>query len=217
MSMKALIIFAKNEAYGKVKTRLAATVGRDKALHAYQQLLSYTASVTEALTMDKFVFYAAYIPSDDVWNKDVFQKKIQKGDDLGARMSQAFDFVFEIGYEEVVLIGTDNPELTSNHINAAFEALKDHELTLGPAVDGGYYLIGMRKSNPSLFEHISWSTNQVLMQTLHQAVNSSLTFFLLPTLQDVDEAADLIPLQNKLSTYPPAQRAVLAGLLNALS
>lgn len=189
---EALIIFTKNPDAGKVKTRLAATIGDEKALAVYVRLLSHTASVSSDLPMDKFVFYSDQIIKDDTWDDAVFYKEIQKGNDLGEKMENAFENIFEKGYRKIVIIGTDCPELNAGIIINAFACLDTRDVVIGPAADGGYYLLGMPQLHGSLFRNISWSTNIVLKETTDRCHTSNLKYGLLPILNDIDEEKDLI-------------------------
>lgn len=188
---QALIIFAKNPEAGKVKTRLAATLGNEEALAIYRQLLSHTVSVTEDLTVHKFVFYSSHIDQNDVWDSKKYYKEIQQGNDLGERMQHAVGSIFQKGYDKVVIIGTDCPGLSAEIIINAFAYLQSHNLAIGPAEDGGYYLLGMKKMHRELFDGILWSTSTVLSTTMKKATALQITYSLLPVLQDVDEEKDL--------------------------
>ncbi len=188
---EVLLIFAKNVQYGKVKTRLAATIGNQKALSVYRRLVAHTVSITSKLKIDKIVFYSDSIIDKDEWGNNIYQKKLQSGKDLGERMKNAFKSSFTAGYQKVIIIGTDCFELNEGLINMAFERLNDDDIVLGPAKDGGYYLLGMKKFHPSLFENIEWSSEKVLKQTLTSAMRLNLSVFLLPPLSDIDREADL--------------------------
>ena len=117
-SKKALIIFTRNPELGKVKTRLAKTIGDEAALEIYKFLLSHTEKITKDLKVDKYLFYSENIHRDDLWNSDVFRKKLQKGEDLGERMQEAFSDLFDMGYERLVIIGSDVLELTQKELAA---------------------------------------------------------------------------------------------------
>lgn len=188
----ALIIFAKNPQLGKTKTRIGNQLGDEVALAVYFQLLNRAQQITQLLRQDKFVFYSDFIDKEDSWSNEYYKKEKQLGNDLGARMSDAMNKIFADGYEKVVLIGTDIYELTGDIINEAFEKLNDHDMVLGPAKDGGYYLIGLKKPNPSVFKLSKWSTNMVLEETLQLAKKSSLNTALLQELNDIDEPEDMI-------------------------
>jgi len=148
----AILIFAKNLIYGQVKTRLAATVGNDVALSVYKHLLQYTAHITHQLPVDKIVFYSNEIEKKDTWNDEVYNKQLQSGNDLGERIHKAFTFAFLEGNTQVAIIGTDCLELTSTIIINAFTQLKNHDVVIGPAKDGGYYLLAIKKYIKSFFK-----------------------------------------------------------------
>lgn len=197
-SENLLMVFIKNPVLGKVKTRLAKTMGDEKALHVYQMLLDHTHKVAKRVNADKAVFYSDYINDDDIWKKDKFQQLMQKGGGLGERMSSAFIKAFNMGYKRVVIIGSDCFDLNEDIITDAFKILEENEVALGPAKDGGYYLLGMRSYYKQLFEHKTWSSENVLLDTLLDLSNLNLTFKLLPTLTDVDTERDLENYQNIL-------------------
>jgi len=188
---EALIIFAKKPELGKVKTRLAATIGNEQTLFIYQKLIEHTITVTKELSVDKIVFYSDSIVEKDNWDSGIYQKKLQSGNDLGDRMKNAFKSSFTAGYEKVVIIGTDCFELNETLINKAFERLNNYDAVIGPAKDGGYYLLGLKNFNPSLFENIEWSTDKVLKQTIEFSKQLNLSVFLLPELSDIDREDDL--------------------------
>ncbi|MDE3184396.1 MAG: TIGR04282 family arsenosugar biosynthesis glycosyltransferase [Bacteroidota bacterium] len=188
---EVLIIFAKNPEYGKVKTRLAATIGNEQALFIYQKLIEHTIAITKKISADKIVFYSDSIVEKDTWENNIYQKKLQSGNDLEDRMKNAFKSSFTAGYDKVIIIGTDCFELNEEFISIAFEKMNDDDVVLGPAKDGGYYLLGMKKFYPSLFENIEWSSEKVLKQTLSTAMRLNLSVFLLPPLSDIDREPDL--------------------------
>lgn len=186
------MLFVKNPIVGKVKTRLAVSIGAEKALEVYQQLLTYTAGVTVAVPQAKCVFYSDFIPESDLFFPDAdFQKAIQMGADLGERMKNAFADAFLQGADSVLIIGSDCPQITPDLLLMAFESLICNDAVIGPATDGGYYLLGMKRLIPDLFAYKKWSTDTVLADTLTDLDRLRLTYTLLPTLSDVDEAKDL--------------------------
>lgn len=185
-----LLIFVKNPEAGKVKTRLSKTVGRDKALAVYQKLLAYTRNVASPVEADKQVWYSRYIDVNDQWDPKQYSKVIQQGKDLGERMKYAFAEAFRNGYKKVVIIGSDCAELSSGIIEQAFDSLGKQDVVVGPSVDGGYYLLGMKRLHPNLFEDIEWSTPVVLSKTLERVKQERLGLHLLPELNDVDDEAD---------------------------
>lgn len=190
MQRNKLLIFVKNEEAGKVKTRLAASVGDEEALKVYKKLLMHTVSITVPLKLQKEVWYSRFIPEKDIWSKDLFTKRVQKGKDLGERMSHAFDESFRNGYNKVVIIGSDCAELSSDIIREAFNALERSEFVIGPAEDGGYYLLGMCSYHPELFKEVNWSTDSVFRETLNKIKSVEGSVHLLRTLNDVDTLDD---------------------------
>ncbi len=192
---KALIVLAKNLVYGKVKTRLAATIGDSAAFAVYEKLLTHTQKVTSHLPCDKFLFNSDFIDDENPW--EAYIKTIQTGQSIGERMKNAFEQIFEKSYKQVVIIGTDCPELTADAILIAFEKLNNYDVVIGPASDGGYYLMGLKKLYPDLFQNISWSTSAVLSTTVTICKNLSLKYILLKELHDVDEEKDLKYLDEK--------------------
>ena len=187
--LETLIIFIKNPQLGKVKTRLAATVGDENALYIYKQLLHFTQKLSLSLKVSRALFYSDELNLEDDWSNDAFQKNVQEGNDLGARMKNAFQKVF-LKSKKAVIIGSDCAELTSEILQNAFDALEKNEFVIGPAKDGGYYLIGMNYFEPSVFENIEWSTDEVLPKTLEKIKNLGKNVFLLPALSDTDNEED---------------------------
>jgi uncharacterized protein len=188
---KALIIFVRNPEKGKVKTRLAATVGDNAALHVYQKLLKHTLDVSGETNADKFIFYTGAVCADDIWNRERYYKLVQADGNLGEKMKAAFSEVLTRGYSQVVIIGSDCPQLTSTHLQTAFNDLHTHDVVIGPALDGGYYLLGMKRLHTTLFQNKAWSTGTVFEDTLHAIRESALSVGTLETLADVDVETDL--------------------------
>ena len=204
----ALIIFVRNPELGKVKTRIAQTAGNEMALSIYKELLQHTRSVVKELACDKFVFYADYISENDLWIDDIFEKRLQFGNDLGQRMMNAFELLFSEGYDSVCIIGSDCISLAKRDIEAAFSILSKHDLVIGPSTDGGYYLLGMNKLHRLFFEDKIWSTDAVLPVTINNANQLYLTYEMLQTLSDIDTEEDwknarkdLLHLLNYLLDY----------------
>jgi rSAM/selenodomain-associated transferase 1 len=188
MKKEVVLVFHKNEVLGRVKTRLASGIGEARALEIYSHLIQSTYSVLEDVSAPVWTYYSDFIP--ETVNPPIAKSFVQDGQDLGERMAHAFARSFESGMEKVVLIGTDCPTLQSQHLNQAFEALTHSDLVLGPATDGGYYLIAMKRKADYLFEGISWSTSEVLSQTLAVATAHGLHFTLLDELSDIDTRED---------------------------
>lgn len=190
-SKKALIIFTRNPEIGKCKTRLANTIGNEAALNIYKFLLKHTANISESINADKYVFYTEKIKKEDLWNDTIFRKKLQKGDDLGKRMENAFIDLFESGYQKVIIVGSDLLDLKDEHIIDAFEKLNEHDVVFGPAKDGGYYLLGLSKLQACIFRNKPWSETNLLDVTLKELGQKNISLTLLETLNDIDTFEDL--------------------------
>ncbi len=187
--MAGLIIFVKNPELGKVKTRLAATVGDERALIIYRELMRHTREIALALNVNRYLFYSEWIPEKDDWSKDQFNKALQPKGDLGDRMAFAFQRVLA-KEPKAVIIGSDCASLKPEIVKTAFDQLEKYDCTLGPALDGGYYLLGMREFQADLFQNMSWSTATVAGETLRRMKSKRKTCFLLPTLSDIDYEED---------------------------
>ena len=186
---EALIIFVKNPVKGKVKTRIAQTAGEDTAYSIYLSLLEHTRYTTLQVNADRLLFYSDALQRNDAWPEKQFRKYLQEGHTLGERMCNAFETAFS-HYRRVVIIGSDCPGLSSTLIEQAFEQLREAPMVLGPARDGGYYLLGLQAHTPSLFEDIAWSTPSVLEQTMEKAAQIGLNPVLLPICADIDTEED---------------------------
>ncbi len=184
-----LIIFTRNPELGKCKTRLAAAVGNGIALSIYQFLLEHTKSITKGLYVGKWVFYSDEIWENDIWEQAIYEKKIQSGKDLGERMANAFIDGFTAGYEKIIIIGSDMYDLNENDLLEAFKILDQHDYVIGPAIDGGYYLLGMKCLNPVLFENKSWGTDTVLKATLEDLKGKN--YGVLAPKNDIDHFEDI--------------------------
>lgn len=186
-----LIVFVKNPVKGEVKTRLAKTVGDERALQVYIELLERTRHITFGLSCSKAVFYSKEVIDLDMFEPSEYLKYEQEGSDLGERMMKAFDFSFRRHYERIVIIGSDCYELSAVQIEEAFRALDEHEVVLGPAMDGGYYLLGMKELHQMLFMNKPWSTEDLLLDTILDLKEYGRTYRLLDTLSDIDTEEDL--------------------------
>lgn len=197
MSKNLILIFTRNPELGKVKTRLAATIGDENALEIYIQLLEHTKKVALETTYDKRVLYSEEINHTDMWEATSFQKKLQVGVDLGVRMYNAFQGGFEDGYEKIVIIGSDLIALESSDIDKAMQKLDENDIVIGPAEDGGYYLLGMKNIPDNIFKNKEWGTDTVLKDTLLDI--ASLNYHLLEEKNDIDTYEDIknIPFFNK--------------------
>lgn len=185
-----LIIFIKNPRPGRAKTRLARTAGDAEALRIYRFLLEKTRAAALALRAERLLFYSDFPDREDEWPETEFTKKVQQGNDLGERMEAAFRDAFENGSGKAVVIGSDCPDLTGELLQTAFDRLETADFVLGPTPDGGYYLLGMKELETSLFREIEWSTDTVRARTLAKIVAAGKSFALLPELPDIDTEED---------------------------
>lgn len=190
MSDSLLMIFVKNLIPGMVKTRLAEDIGIDKALDVYHELVHHTHKITKKIDVDKAVYYSEYVEIEDIWDNGDFKLTSQKGFTLGEKMSNAFDEAFD-SYNKVIIIGSDCYDLNSKTIKLAYEMLEEHDLVVGPAKDGGYYLLGMKEFIPQIFQDKEYSTDTVLKELLVEAEELQLDVYQLPTLNDIDTLDDL--------------------------
>lgn len=189
MNKNLLLIFTRNPELGKAKTRLARSVGNKTALTIYKFLLDKTKEVTQNLTCDKAVYYSVKVRKNDIWDANIYQKHQQIGEDLGIRMQNAFKNSFDKNYEKVMIIGSDLYDLTPNIIEDAFTKLNTNDVVIGPAEDGGYYLLGMKKLQPHIFKNKEWGTASVRKDTLNDLQKVSV--HLLAKLNDVDVIEDI--------------------------
>lgn len=185
---EALIIFVKNPVKGKVKTRLAADVGEERALKIYNDLLEFSKSLIYS-GLNTYVFHSPVLLQDLFWSGA--QNELQVKGDLGVKMSTAINQVLSEGNDKAIVIGSDCFEISQNHIKQAFKALDKNDLVVGPAKDGGYYLIGMNSLQSEIFENMPWSQSALLTETLAKAKTLNLKYELLEELSDVDYVTDL--------------------------
>ena len=189
--MNQLLVFAKAPRPGEVKTRLAETLGKDKACRAYEQLLRVLARQLAGSENVR----VCHSPADGEAELRGYFPKVwefhpQEGADLGIRLKNAIAEAFEKGARKVCVIGSDCPYLTVEDIRQTWILLDRHELVLGPATDGGYWLIALKRPEPRLFEEIEWGTSKVFKQTLDRAAEMQLKVAHLRELADVDKEAD---------------------------
>jgi rSAM/selenodomain-associated transferase 1 len=204
MPQNSLIVFAKYPVPGQVKTRLAKDIGDSAAVILYSHFVSYTirkfansrdsnelrVAVAQESFLEKF---KQNFPGAD---KYVAQKNT---DNLGARMQHAIQQSLNEGFQKIVVIGTDCPHLPTEYVQKAFDLLDKHDIAIGPAEDGGYYLLAISQDHPCLFEGISWSTENVLKQTIAAIKKNDVSYALLPALFDID---DFESLQMLVRKYP---------------
>jgi rSAM/selenodomain-associated transferase 1 len=194
ITKKALIIFTRLPIPGKTKTRLSPQISLEFSAELHKSFLLDILDIAYSLN-DIEIFLAYFPPEPSHSLQNLINKEVilipQKGDDLGLRMHNAFLELHSIGYEKIVLIGSDSPTIQKRHINLAFNKLKNNDVVIGPSADGGYYLIGLKKPNQKLFIGINWGTKEVFKQTLLKIRNNNLSLELLEPWYDVDTPSDL--------------------------
>lgn len=194
--LERLIIFARYPEPGKVKTRLIPALGAPGAAAFYRQMAEQTLAQARrlqgqrSLQVEVRFVGGSYELMQDWLGRDL-SYTTQGDGDLGARMERSLDAAFGAGVSRSIIIGTDCPDLDAKFMEQAFQSLEQHDLVLGPATDGGYYLIGLRQTVPELFTGIAWSTSVVLQQTVEIAQKLGLAIAYLPTLSDIDYPEDL--------------------------
>ncbi|NOZ67673.1 MAG: glycosyltransferase [Deferribacteres bacterium] len=192
MNRNALIIIAKYPEKEKVKTRLKGLIPDDKRIELYVALLNQTMEKLGRIEgVDTFIAFAPEDAGEYFLRFNVRLIPLQEGD-LGAGMFHAFREVFNAGYEKALLVGADIPDISSRIIMNAFNALSGSDLVYGPAKDGGYYLVGMRKLIREVFEEVPWSSEKTLEKSLYQARRHGYSVALTETLNDIDTIDDAI-------------------------
>lgn len=194
-----MIVFARTPVLGTVKTRLASSVGDARALAIYQVLLSHILR-SICLTDRTFMVTLAYTPDSDpsreamaAWCRSVGcvsdRLEAQSSGDLGARMQSAIATALTRSHNAIV-IGTDCPAITAHTVKDTVDALRSTECVLGPAMDGGYYLIGTTRGDLPVFQDMTWSTDRVFAQTLARLSEKKISVATLPEERDVDTLED---------------------------
>ena len=188
MSKKLLIIFVKNLVLSKVKTRLAKSIGDERAFQVYKQLVEITEKATQNVKAEKHIYFSDAI-IEEKWQKTT--KFVQKGTDLGEKMQNSIEKGFKDGFDKIILIGSDLPDISAQIIKKGFDELTKNEVVFGPAEDGGYYLVGMTKPHFFIFQNKAWSTDDLLETSLKELQQNEVDFSLLETLNDIDTFEDL--------------------------
>ena len=195
-AQRALLFFVKDPAPGRVKTRLAADVGTGRAVEIYRALVETICARMPRGFCQVLVHFdpAEKQPEVETWLRPLLPAGTsfipQCAGDLGARLTHAFSHAFLSGFAKAAVIGSDCVELDEAVIRDAFALLDTHDCALGPTQDGGYYLLALKTSQPSLFQNVAWSTEHTCVQTLDRARAARLRVALLPQLRDVDTESD---------------------------
>lgn len=221
----ALIIFAKAPRFGRVKTRLQPGLTPEDSLSLYRAMVEdLLKQLRHTAFCDVKIFYYPSNAKNEVksWLGDQFEYFPQRGEDLGEKMYEAIAEISRRNYKKVVLIGSDIPTIDTTTIVRAFSTLDSYDVVLGPSQDGGYYLIGLKKAYPRLFETIAWSTNIVLDQTIMKARQLNLDVVQLEIKSDIDTYDDVVELwkllikrnQHGKYSYKENTYAVLKGIFD---
>ena len=193
-----LMVFVKDSSKYPVKTRLKADIGKNKSIWIYNQILKKTVLVLKNINIDIAVFHYNSIISKNPFKNFSKWNKVQIGKNLGEKISNAFSWGFEIGYKRIIVIGSDLWELNEEIIYKGFFELNKNRVVIGPSIDGGYYLLGLNKKMPKLFQGIKWSTKNVLSDTINLLNNDP---YILPELNDIDTYEDLIANPSLFKLY----------------
>jgi uncharacterized protein len=216
---RALAIVGKAPRPGEVKTRLVPPLSAEDAAALASAFLLDTVALGLSLEWDGVVVVH---PAEDgealrELLPSTVELRAQREPGLAVALREAFETCFAAGFERVVLVDSDSPTLPPTILHQGCERLGDHDATIGPSADGGYYLLGLRRMLPRLFEDIAWSTSSVYEQTLHRAIDAGASVLRLPEWYDVDTPADLARLGADLAADPqvaPRTRAVMRRLRN---
>jgi len=225
---KHLIVFTRYPEPGTTKTRLIPLIGAEGAADLQRKMTEHTLSQVKRLsTSHELAVEIRYEGGDknlmQTWLGQDFEYRPQGSGDLGLRMKRSFQDAFRAGATKAVIIGTDIPDITNVIIQKAFDALKLKNLVLGPAKDGGYYLIGLQKNSlskaiPDLFSGINWGAGDVLEKTIEIAKHSGLSFTLFDVLKDVDHPEDLMIWERSQNTnttvFNPNRISIIIPAIN---
>ena len=213
---RALIVVGKAPEPGLTKTRLMPSLSAEETAELYRAFLLDAVDLGLQLGWERVCVVhprgAGRTLRDILPGRTTLLE--QPTDGLGEALAFAFEYHFAAGFQRVVLIGSDNPTLRRGPVEQACAALKTHDLSVGPTVDGGYYLIALRHPHPGIFEGVDWSTPRVYAQTLDRARQLGLRVHAVPEWYDIDAPADLERLQRELRSasdpVAPNTRAALA-------
>ena len=192
------MVFIKDSSKYPVKTRLKTSIGKNKSIWVYNQILKKTALVLKNIKTDIAVFHYNSIISKNPFKNFSKWNKIQIGENLGKKISNAFNWGFKKGYKKIIIIGSDLWDLNEEIINTGFIELNKNKVVIGPSIDGGYYLLGLNKKMPKIFEGIKWGTQSVLAETLKLLEHEP---YILPELNDIDTFEDLITNPSLFKIY----------------
>lgn len=217
MSKALLIVFAKAPVPGRVKTRLVPPLTAEQAAAVYEAALRDVIAGATAVTRDTLVLYDD-APASAAFFSDAFPdvpRQPQAGGDLGERLTRAFQDAFDAGADSATIIGSDSPTLPRAVLEDGLRAADAHDVVLGPAFDGGYYLVGLQRAAwPAarrMFRDVAWSTGEVLRQTLTRLAPTRLDVHLLSSWYDIDRIHEL-----RVAAVDAAPDSALRGVLDTL-
>jgi rSAM/selenodomain-associated transferase 1 len=217
MQQKAIIVFIKSPGAAGVKSRLAESIGEERARALYRCFVEDLLDTLAHQDARLRVYFQPRDAKEDItrWLGDRFDLFPQRGEDLGEKMRQAFEETFEQGYQSAVLVGSDVPDLPGDVLGEGFGALAYHDAVLGPSMDGGYYLAGFRDETfrPEIFEGVPWSTNVVFQKTLEVFIALGDAVHILPLWRDIDVIEDLKALMHRHGEGPFRQSRTMRYLL----
>ena len=227
-SKERLIIFTRYPEVGSTKTRMIPILGADGAANLQREMTEHVLSqVAGPSASNNLAIEICYDGANEdlmrLWLGSEFEYVLQKGNNVGERMQRAFEHAFESGATSAVIIGTDIPDLTARIVKDAFKVLKQKDMVLGPAKDGGYYLIGFPKTAfflaaGDLFAGIKWGESDVLKKTINTATDLGIRYSLVDELKDVDRPEDLaIWERHKNKKYHPDAAAGISVIIPALN
>ncbi len=218
MRKETLIFFIKSPDRAQVKTRLAESIGEERARILYRYFVEDLLDTLTGQDIHLRLCVEPHDAKDDIsrWLGNRHDFFPQRGADLGEKMKLAFEETFQQGYRSALLIGSDAPDLTGDIFKEGFVALSSHDAVLGPSMDGGYYLIGFRDETfrPEIFEGIPWSTNVVFQQTLEAFIAFGDVVHILPAWRDVDVIEDLKALMHRHGESPFRQSRTMRYLVS---
>ena len=213
------MIFIRTPQIGKVKTRLSRTLGVEPVIRIYKSFVRDVIETVEKHTDHIRICYYPMETRDRVraWLGNAFHYMPQSGENLGDRMRNAFTATFSDGFHRAILLGTDIPDLPGVIIDEAFSELSCHSSVIGPALDGGYYLIGFEQNGflPQIFDNMPWGTQHVFNNTLSVFKKAKQRVHILPSWQDIDDYSDLLALHKKIINEETIARHT-AATLNAI-
>jgi len=218
MQKETLILFIRCPDRGQVKSRLAESIGEERARALYRLFVEDLLGTLSGQDVHLRIYFEPHDAKEDIsrWLGNRYELLPQQGGDLGEKMKQAFEETFQQGYRSALLIGSDVPDLQAGILKEGFDALSVHDAVLGPSMDGGYYLIGFRDDTfrPEIFEGMFWGTNAVFQKTLEVFIALGDMVHILPVWRDIDVIGDVKALMHRHGESPFRQSKTMRYLTN---